>query len=99
MSIFLPRTIQAARLITLFIRYAVYYRKCAARTPIRPPTLSTTAPISITPAPPENLPSLHEFFAPGGILSRSSLAFEHRRGQYELARGLQHAFQEHPHLI
>jgi ATP-dependent DNA helicase DinG len=61
--------------------------------------LSTTAPISITPAPPENLPSLHEFFAPGGILSRSSLAFEHRRGQYEMARAIEKAFQEKRHLI
>src|SRR5216683_1814229 len=99
MSNFLPRTIQAARLITLFIRYAVYYRKCAARTPIRPQTLSTTAPISITPAPPENLPSLHDFFAPGGILSRSSLAFEHRRGQYDMARAIEKAFHEKRHLI
>jgi len=99
MSNFLPRTIQAARLITLFIRYAVYYRKCAARTPIRPQTLSTTAPISITPAPPENLPSLHDFFAPGGILSRSSLAFEHRRGQYDMARAIEKVFHEKRHLI
>ncbi len=61
--------------------------------------MSTTAPISITPAPPENLPSLHDFFAPGGILSRSSLAFEHRRGQYEMARAIEKAFKEKHHLI
>jgi ATP-dependent DNA helicase DinG len=62
-------------------------------------TLSTTIPISITPAPPENLPNLHDFFAPGGILSRSSLAFEHRRGQYDMARAIESAFKEKRHLI
>jgi ATP-dependent DNA helicase DinG len=61
--------------------------------------LSTTAPISITPAPPENLPNLHDFFAPGGVLSRSSLAFEHRRGQYDMARAIEAAFKEKRHLI
>jgi ATP-dependent DNA helicase DinG len=61
--------------------------------------LSTTAPISITPAPPENLPNLHDFFAPGGILSQSSLAFEHRRGQYEMARSIEKAFKDKRHLI
>ena len=61
--------------------------------------MSTTAPISITPAPPENLPSLHDFFAPGGILSQSSLAFEHRRGQYEMAKSIEKAFKDKRHLI
>ncbi|MEG9438112.1 ATP-dependent DNA helicase [Edaphobacter sp. HDX4] len=45
------------------------------------------------------MPSLHEFFAPGGILSRSSLAFEHRRGQYEMARAVEKAFEDKRHLI
>jgi ATP-dependent DNA helicase DinG len=61
--------------------------------------LSTTIPISITPAPPENLPSLHDFFSPGGTLARSSLAFEHRKGQYEMARAIEKAFKEKRHLI
>jgi ATP-dependent DNA helicase DinG len=61
--------------------------------------LSTTAPISITPAQPENLPNLRDFFAPGGILSRSSLAFEHRQGQYDMARAIEAAFKEKRHLI
>ena len=61
--------------------------------------MSTIAPISITPAPPENLPNLHDFFAPGGILSQSSLAFEHRRGQYEMARSIEKAFKDKRHLI
>ncbi|HEY6413409.1 MAG TPA: helicase C-terminal domain-containing protein [Edaphobacter sp.] len=61
--------------------------------------MSTISPISITPAPPENLPNLHDFFAPGGILSQSSLAFEHRRGQYEMAKSIEKAFKEKRHLI
>ncbi len=63
------------------------------------PTLSTSAPISITPAPPENLPNLHDFFAQGGLLSRSSMSFEYRRGQYEMARAIESAFKEKRHLI
>src|ERR1700736_3202903 len=64
--------------------------------------MSTSPPISITPAAdpiPDRLPSLHDFFAPGGILSQSSLNFEHRRGQYEMARAIESAFKEKRHLI
>jgi ATP-dependent DNA helicase DinG len=64
--------------------------------------LSATTPITILPAAPEPgtpLPSLHDFFAPGGILSRSSLAFEHRKGQYEMARAVEKAFHDKRHLI
>src|SRR5216683_1492783 len=64
--------------------------------------MSTPLPISITPAQPpapDRLPSLHDFFAPGGILSQSSLNFEHRRGQYEMARAIESAFKEKRHLI
>src|SRR6201987_1571095 len=64
--------------------------------------MSASLPISITPkAVPaaERVPSLYEFFAPGGILSQSSLAFEHRRGQYEMARAIESAFKEKRHLI
>src|SRR5438477_1397008 len=64
--------------------------------------MSTSLPISITPAADSaraGLPSLHDFFAPGGILSQSSLTFEHRRGQYEMARAIESAFKEKRHLI
>src|SRR5246500_3724512 len=64
--------------------------------------MSTSLPISITPTPnptPAGLPSLHDFFAPGGILSHSSLNFEHRRGQYEMARAIESALKEKRHLI
>ena len=45
------------------------------------------------------LPSLHDFFSPGGVLSRSGLEFEHRKGQYEMARAIEKAFADKRHLI
>jgi len=45
------------------------------------------------------LPSLHEFFAPGGILARSSLPFEYRPGQLEMAKAVERALAERRHLI
>ncbi|HEX2917978.1 MAG TPA: helicase C-terminal domain-containing protein [Edaphobacter sp.] len=61
---------------------------------------SSSIPVLPPPLQPgDRLPTLHEFFAPGGILSRSSLAFEHRRGQYEMARAIEKAFEDKRHLI
>jgi ATP-dependent DNA helicase DinG len=62
------------------------------------------SPLQIAPAEPEHvdstkLPTLHEFFSPGGVLSRSSLEFEHRKGQYEMARAIEQAFADKRHLI
>ncbi|HEY4010241.1 MAG TPA: ATP-dependent DNA helicase, partial [Acidobacteriaceae bacterium] len=45
------------------------------------------------------MPSLHDFFSPGGILARSSLAFEHRPGQYAMAKAIEQAFADKRHLI
>jgi ATP-dependent DNA helicase DinG len=45
------------------------------------------------------LPTLHEFFAPGGILSNSSLPYEYRPGQLEMAKSVERALAEHRHLI
>jgi ATP-dependent DNA helicase DinG len=45
------------------------------------------------------LPSLHEFFSPGGILSRSRLPYEFRRGQLEMAREVERALASRKHLI
>ncbi len=45
------------------------------------------------------LPTLHEFFAPGGILARSSLPYENRPGQMEMAKAVERALAEHRHLI
>ena len=46
-----------------------------------------------------SLPSLYDFFAPGGVLSRSSLPYEFRKGQLEMAQAVERALKEHKHLI
>ncbi len=68
-----------------------------------------SSPIQIAPAPPTNLnphsrdqsrlPTLKEFFSPGGLLAQSSLAFEHRPGQFEMARAVESALTDKRHLI
>jgi ATP-dependent DNA helicase DinG len=45
------------------------------------------------------LPTLHEFFAPGGILARSALPYEYRPGQLEMAKAVERALEERRHLI
>jgi len=50
-------------------------------------------------SPIRSLPSLHEFFSPGGILSSSSLPYEYRPGQLEMAKSVERALAEHRHLI
>lgn len=47
----------------------------------------------------QKLPTLHEFFAPGGVLAKSSLSYEHRKGQYEMAKAVEAALQDHRHLV
>jgi ATP-dependent DNA helicase DinG len=54
----------------------------------------STATISAQP-----LPSLHDFFSPGGMLARSALPYEFRRGQLEMARAVERSLQEGKHLI
>ena len=46
-----------------------------------------------------SLPSLYDFFAPGGVLSRSSIPYEFRKGQLEMAQAVERALKEHKHLI
>jgi ATP-dependent DNA helicase DinG len=45
------------------------------------------------------LPTLREFFSPGGILARSPLPFEYRPGQFEMAKAVERALAERRHLI
>ncbi|HSZ18091.1 MAG TPA: DEAD/DEAH box helicase, partial [Terracidiphilus sp.] len=52
-----------------------------------------------TETPTRSLPSLHEFFAPGGILARSPLPYEYRPGQLEMAKAVERALAERRHLI
>jgi ATP-dependent DNA helicase DinG len=52
-----------------------------------------------TETPTRALPSLHEFFAPGGVLARSPLPYEYRPGQLEMAKAVERAMAERRHLI
>ena len=47
----------------------------------------------------QKLPTLHDFFHPGGLLAKSSLAFEHRPGQYLMAKAIEQAFADKRHLV
>jgi ATP-dependent DNA helicase DinG len=63
--------------------------------------MSSITPLSaMHEAPPEpKLPSLYDFFHPGGLLAKSSLAFEHRPGQYLMAKTIEQCFADRRHLI
>jgi ATP-dependent DNA helicase DinG len=43
--------------------------------------------------------SLHQFFGPGGLLSRTHQAYEFRRGQLQMAQAVEQALEERRHLI
>jgi ATP-dependent DNA helicase DinG len=45
------------------------------------------------------LPTLHEFFAPGGLLSQAHPNYEFRRGQLQMAEAVERALAEKRHLI
>src|SRR5271166_3303120 len=45
------------------------------------------------------LPTLREFFSPGGILAGSALPYEYRPGQLEMAKAVERSLAEHRHLI
>ena len=53
-------------------------------------TVSQTAPAQ---------PTLHNFFAPGGLLSRTHPAYEFRRGQLEMAQAVEQALEQKRHLL
>src|SRR5947209_7137736 len=45
------------------------------------------------------IPTLHEFFAPGGLLSQAHPNYEFRRGQLQMAEAVEKALGEKRHLI
>jgi ATP-dependent DNA helicase DinG len=51
------------------------------------------------PSPSVKDASLYQFFAPGGVLSRTHPAYEFRRGQLQMAQAVEQALQEKRHLI
>jgi len=58
------------------------------------PSQSETAAAS-----PSRLPTLHQFFAPGGLLSKAHPQYEFRRGQLQMADAVEKALTECRHLI
>src|SRR5215470_1112379 len=58
--------------------------------PSQPETASAQTP---------KLPTLHQFFAPGGLLSRAHPQYEFRRGQLQMADAVEQALSERRHLI
>ena len=55
--------------------------------------------MATTENPTRALPTLHEFFSPGGILAQSSLPYEYRPGQLQMAKAVERALEERRHLI
>ncbi|HET9839041.1 MAG TPA: ATP-dependent DNA helicase [Candidatus Angelobacter sp.] len=45
------------------------------------------------------LPTLHQFFAPGGLLAQAHPNYEFRRGQLQMAEAVERALNEKRHLI
>src|ERR1035441_410253 len=43
--------------------------------------------------------SLYQFFAPGGVLSKTHPGYEFRRGQLQMAQAVEEALEEKRHLI
>src|SRR5260221_3299404 len=52
-----------------------------------------------TVAPSHTLPTLHQFFAPGGLLSQAHPNYEFRRGQLQMAEAGEQALANRKHLI
>jgi ATP-dependent DNA helicase DinG len=59
---------------------------------------ASSASISSSSASPREV-SLYNFFAPGGLLSRTHSAYEFRRGQLQMAQAVEQALAERRHLI
>jgi ATP-dependent DNA helicase DinG len=55
--------------------------------------------VSTSAQPIRTLPSLHEFFAPGGVLATAHPDYEYRRGQLQMAEAVEQALKEKRHLI
>src|SRR5271169_6074034 len=62
-----------------------------------------SVPSSFHPVPPPDARpagfSLYQFFAPGGLLSKTHPAYEFRRGQLQMAQAVEEALEEKRHLI
>src|SRR5712692_7467427 len=79
-----------ARLYQSQLLFTSYYKKTAV---MASPSHPETA------AQPRRLPTLQQFFAPGGLLSQAHPNYEFRRGQLEMAQSVEKALEERRHLI
>ncbi|HYW38789.1 MAG TPA: ATP-dependent DNA helicase [Terriglobales bacterium] len=59
---------------------------------------SSSHPVSPSETRPAGF-SLYQFFAPGGVLSKTHPAYEFRRGQLQMAQAVEEALEEKRHLI
>src|SRR5271165_2413147 len=75
----------------------VYYRDIAPFAVSSPPQSASSSPSSARSA--ARIPSLYQFFGPGGVLARSHPAYEFRRGQLQMAEAVEQALSEKRHLI
>src|SRR5215471_18456364 len=60
---------------------------------------STSNPAPAAGAQERSLPTLSQFFAPQGMLSKAHPNYEFRRGQLQMAEAVERAVQERKHLI
>ena len=68
-------------------------------TPVSTPFEPVSAATSSRPAPSGKDASLYQFFAPGGVLSKTHPAYEFRRGQLQMAQAVEQALEEKRHLV
>jgi ATP-dependent DNA helicase DinG len=61
--------------------------------------VSPTSQPASTSTPARREFTLHQFFAPGGVLSQTHPAYEFRRGQLQMAQTVEQALSEKRHLI
>src|SRR5579884_2041096 len=61
--------------------------------------MASPTPTETAAAPTRSLPTLHQFFAPGGLLSQAHPNYEFRRGQLQMAEAVERALNEKRHLI
>ncbi len=59
--------------------------------------MSQSSPVSATVKPASG--TLYQFFAPGGLLSKTHPAYEFRRGQLQMAQAVEEALTEKRHLV
>src|SRR6202158_4086947 len=86
-----------------FLTQIISFLKAGMSYDAHPAIIETPVPSSSHPvSPPETRPagfSLYQFFAPGGLLSKTHPAYEFRRGQLQMAQAVEEALEEKRHLI